>query len=229
MYVAAWSAAIGPSMPTICSATAGIGEVRSGPCASGVPSAANRVARGGSDIRRPSRSWPVRPGKQQVAGEMHGRARAATGEGHLERLAKGSEQPGGDDHLHRDVFAPAAPDVLRHEPLERRDHGVVLVGGREPRFARVLFGDRIEERVHAGVVTGGPVVDVVRYQLALGPAWSRTDNEHDRDRGRRENRQRDEQPQASPPQPTPAPASGCPCPFRQNCMCHLTSNGTARP
>ena len=83
------SAGIGPSVPTICSATSGIGEVRSGPSASGVPSLASSVAArrqrrsAGSGARRGAgpgtaatrvRSGPGRPSRCRSAAPRASRA-----------------------------------------------------------------------------------------------------------------------------------------------------------
>ena len=63
-------AGIGPTVPTIWPATSGIGEVRSGPCASGVPSLASSVPRGGSDDVAMQPLAGAQPGEQQRVGEV---------------------------------------------------------------------------------------------------------------------------------------------------------------
>ncbi len=65
-YWAASVGGIGPRTPTISDATSGIGDVRPGPSASGVPSLAKIAPRAPSSVRRERRSPRRRPGNRRV-------------------------------------------------------------------------------------------------------------------------------------------------------------------
>ena len=159
---------IGPSLPTTCPATSGIGEVRSGPCASGVPSRAVSVPRAGivgaagqplavAQAREDEPRLPVDAARVAVLRDRdHDRA--------LDR----AEDPRAD----RDGHAPA---------VVRRSFGLPVVTDRSVAVAvasavRSAAGEREQAdarlrrrgqlRVHRRPVAGGPGAGVGRDRVA---------------------------------------------------------------
>ena len=214
----------GPTVPTIWSATSGMGELRSGPWASGVPSLASSVPRGGSEITRCSFSPLRNPGEQQRVGVVHPGAGARSGERHLKRLMQRAPQLGRDDHRHRDVVAVAAGDVHAAHRFLGRDVGGGLQPSGEPALAHLALGDAVEQRVHLGVILVMPRGDVARHHLALlvarahgqeHPAHERRHREHGDGQGPCE--------QALPPSPPfPGPRSTR---HDHPALCHLQTQG----
>ena len=121
------AAGTGPSWPAIAVATGPSGDVRSAPSASGVPSRARMLARGGSVVLRVRRSPRLTPGNVRFSRPVDAGVVVLALEAHAQRRADRAEDARRDGHRHGHDRRPRAcrpcPAGTRSRSLSRSRRG----------------------------------------------------------------------------------------------------------